>query len=151
MDGERLRELREFLSATRDVQARFIINRLEQAVPQLLAHSTRPEAVRAIYRDVARARPPHGLYALIDYVNFKGEGTAASERYRGQGWGLLQVLEHMLDNPSPDPVLLRYSRAATAVLERRVRNAPEGRDEARWLAGWRNRTATYWPGDRPAP
>ena len=32
---------------------------------------------------------------LIDYVNFKGEGVLETERYRGRGWGLLQVLEGM--------------------------------------------------------
>ena len=36
-----------------------------------------------------------GCYALVDYVNFKGEGVLATERYAGQGWGLLQVLEGM--------------------------------------------------------
>ena len=41
------------------------------------------------------AGEPQGLYALVDYVNFKGEGTLASERYQGEGWGLLQVLEEM--------------------------------------------------------
>ena len=24
--------------------------------------------------------------ALVDYVNFKGEGVLSTERYRGQGW-----------------------------------------------------------------
>lgn len=146
LDGPRLTGLREFLDRTRDVQARFIIQRLQQALPQLSAHSREPAAVEALFRRVAEARPPHGLYALIDYVNFKGEGTAPGERYRGEGWGLLQVLEYMLRHPSRSPVLQRFSQAASAVLERRVANAPPERNEARWMAGWNNRVATYWPG-----
>ena len=30
------------------------------------------------------AGEPEGLYALVDYVNFKGEGTLPSERYHGE-------------------------------------------------------------------
>jgi len=145
LHGPRLSTLRDFLNDTRDVQARFIIRRLEQALPTMMAHTDEPDAVRELFHQVASARSPHGLYALIDYVNFKGEGIAVSERYRGQGWGLLQVLEYMHDNPEPAPVLLRFSKAAAAVLRRRVDNAPPERNESRWLAGWNNRVATYWP------
>ncbi|MEX1197562.1 MAG: hypothetical protein WEB57_06855 [Pseudohongiellaceae bacterium] len=145
LDGPQLSGLRTFLDETRDVQARFIIRRLQRALPSISAHSEEPAAVESLFRRVAAARPPLGLYALIDYVNFKGEGVAAGERYRGQGWGLLQVLEYMHDNPSPSPVLQRFSEAAAAVLARRVENAPPERGESRWLAGWNNRVETYWP------
>lgn len=146
LDGPRLSALREFLDDTRDVQVRFIIHRLENALPVMVADADDPDVIRRLFRQVAAARPPHGLYALIDYVNFKGEGTAASERYQGQGWGLLQVLEYMDDNPGADPVLQRFSEAAAAILRRRVDNAPPGRGESRWLAGWNSRVASYWPG-----
>lgn len=146
LDGPRLSGLRAFLDDTRDVQARFIIRRLQQALPAISAHAEHPAAVESLFRQVAAARPPHGLYALIDYVNFKGEGVAPGERYGGQGWGLLQVLEHMHANPSGMPVLQRFAGAAAAVLERRVDNAPAERGESRWLVGWNNRVNTYWPG-----
>ena len=42
-----------------------------------------------------------GTFALIDYVNFKGEGTKAEERYKGEGWGMLQVLENMSEGEKP--------------------------------------------------
>lgn len=145
LDGPRLSGLRAFLDDTRDIQARFIIRRLQRALPSISAHSDDPAAVETLFRQVAAARPPHGLYALIDYVNFKGEGIASGERYRGQGWGLLQVLEYMHARPSAAPVLQRFSEAASAVLERRVENAPPEREESRWMAGWNNRVDTYWP------
>ena len=79
------------------------------------------------------------MYALVDYVKFKGEGTLSSERYQEQGWGLRQVLTAMGAGPS----LIVFSRAADAVLTRRVANSPPERREQRWLPGWRSRVRTY--------
>ena len=93
-------QLRELLKTTIALQARFAALRLEQALPKMLAaaSSTERERVKANFYNVAGERL--GLYALMDYVNFKGEGVNPTERYRGQGWGLLQVLEAM-----PGPAL----------------------------------------------
>jgi len=85
------------------------------------------------------AAQPNGVYALVDYVNFKGEGTLVTERYKGEGWGLLQVLETMGEGPA----LQEFSRAADKVLTRRVQNSPPERGEQRWLAGWRSRVRSY--------
>jgi hypothetical protein len=79
-----------------------------------------------------------GAFCLIDYVNFKGEGTAKTERYNGLGWGLLQVLESM---SAPTPAA--FAASAKATLSRRVQNAPPARKEQRWLAGWHNRCDGY--------
>ena len=87
-------------------------------------------------------KTPQGCYALIDYVNFKGEGVLHTERYQGQGWGLLQVLEAMHDNSdsgAPD----EFARAAKVVLTRRVQNSPPDRHESRWLTGWLRRVNSY--------
>src|SRR5207302_10701743 len=81
-----------------------------------------------------------GAVALIDYVNFKGEGTLDSERYKGKGWGLLQVLEGMSGTGTP---ARDFSNSARDVLVRRVRNSPPERHEERWLPGWKNRVASY--------
>jgi hypothetical protein len=92
---------------------------------------------------VAGAEPPYGLYALIDYVHFKGEGTKDSERYQGEGWGLLQVLQRMpaaSATPLPD-----FVASARDVLAKRVALAPSARNEQRWLNGWHARLATYLP------
>jgi hypothetical protein len=82
-----------------------------------------------------------GTYALIDYVNFKGEGTKSTERYKGEGWGLMQVLTEM--RPDASDAAAEFSRSAAAVLERRVKNSPPERGEARWLAGWKSRVRGY--------
>lgn len=145
IDSARMRALREFLSETRGIQADFIVRRLERSLTSLMAASAQPEAVAAAFYRVANSDVPHGMYALIDYVNFKGEGTAASERYQGQGWGLLQVLETMQTMSGTGTVLQQFSAAARQVLAQRIDNAPAERGEERWRQGWNNRTFTYVP------
>ena len=117
--------LRTFLLKTRSYQAAFMAERISGF-----------EGIRfdAIYNS------PKGLYALIDYVNFKGEGTSPKERYKGQGWGLQQVLEEMQDGPDP---IQAFCKAAKIVLARRVANSPPEKNEARWLNGWNARIDTY--------
>ncbi|HET9375817.1 MAG TPA: hypothetical protein VFO40_12655 [Chthoniobacterales bacterium] len=135
----KMEELRALLVRTIGLQARFAANRLDKALSKMLAAS--PAEKRAlVQRHFARvAALPSGAYALVDYVNFKGEGTLETERYKGEGWGLLQVLETMGEGPA----LQEFSRAADKVLTRRVQNSPPERGEQRWLAGWRNRVRSY--------
>jgi hypothetical protein len=144
-DSEPMRELRQFLLETRGIQAEFIIRRLHDSLPALMVASERPQAVQQQFYQIAQSQVPHGMYVLIDYVNFKGEGTAPGERYQGQGWGLLQVLEHMIDNPSSVSVLEHFAQSSRAVLAQRIANSPPERGEERWRNGWNNRTMTYVP------
>jgi hypothetical protein len=136
----RMEELRTLLASTVGQQARFAALRLESALPQMLAAApaNEREKIRRNFYRVANA--PGGLYPLMDYVNFKGEGTSPTERYQGEGWGLLQVLAGMSDSGSPTAA---FSKSADRVLTRRVELSPPARGEKRWLPGWRNRLATY--------
>jgi hypothetical protein len=139
LHSSRLQELRTILANTVPLQARFAANRLEAALPKMLAAVPADEQAKVkqdFYRVAATSR---GMYPLVDYVNFKGEGTSPTERYRGQGWGLLQVLETMQDGPS----LEEFGVAASKVLTRRVHNAPPERHEERWLPGWLSRVRSY--------
>jgi hypothetical protein len=138
---EQMKQLRQFLADTIDVQAEFLIARLQSSLPKMLAEAApadRPNVERQFER---MTQTPQGFYALVDYVNFKGEGVLHTERYQGQGWGLLQVLEQMPADKG-DP-LKEFSRAAVVVLKRRVASAPPERGEARWLPGWLNRVRGY--------
>ncbi len=140
LNGPRLTALRQMLAATIADQARFAAMRLESALPKILAAAPAAQRPRieANFRRVAAE--PLGFYALMDYVNFKGEGVNPAERYNGQGWGLLQVLETM---PTSGNALPEFAKAADTVLTRRVKNSPPARNESKWLPGWRNRLATY--------
>lgn len=142
IDGPRLTTLRKILASTVALQARYAAQRLENALPKMLqaAPAESREKIRANFEKVAAQ--PLGFYALMDYVNFKGEGVNPKERYNGQGWGLLQVLEEMNPNQAPLPA---FAAAGDKVLTRRVQNAPPARNEAKWLPGWRNRLKTYIP------
>jgi hypothetical protein len=135
----RMKELRTVLAETIGLQAKYAALRLERALPKMMGAAPAEDHER-IQRNFERvAAQPNGMYALVDYVNFKGEGTLITERYAGQGWGLLQVLQEM----GSGPAMPEFVRAADIVLTRRVANSPPARGEKRWLAGWRNRIRTY--------
>lgn len=133
--------MRQWLAANVSIQAQFIMQRSRLALQRMMQQSSNPQAIRARY--AALASTTQGMYCLVDYVNFKGEGTKPTERYLGEGWGLLQVLEEMNGYPTGRAATAEFSRAAAAVLTRRVQNAPAARGEQRWLAGWLNRCKTY--------
>ena len=82
-----------------------------------------------------------GMYSLIDYVNFKGEGTSLKERYNGYGWGLKQVLLEMDTHEST--IHDAFAKSCIDVLTRRINNSPQKDVEMRWLQGWSKRCNTY--------
>ena len=138
-----MNELRAFLKDTVPQQTEFIVQRLERALPKMLSEAPAGDRERVRRNFYAVGTTGNGVYALIDYVNFKGEGTNPKERYRGQGWGLLQVLQEMRGSPQGQAAAAEFSASAKRVLQRRVTNSPPSRGESRWLAGWMNRCATY--------
>ncbi len=136
--GERMNELRDLLAGSVRLQSRFLARRLQAALPKLLAEAPagRGEVVRGRFEKLLATGK--GAYALIDYVNFKGEGIKPEERYRGGGWGMLQVLEGMEADGAA-----AFGESAARVLARRVKNAPAERHEERWLPGWKSRVLAY--------
>jgi hypothetical protein len=137
-----MNQLRRFLVDTIDLQAEFLVARLETALPKMLAEAAPADRTNVQRQFERLTKTPQGCYALVDYVNFKGEGVLHTERYQGQGWGLLQVLESMHGTSSADAVD-EFARAAKDVLTRRVHNAPSERHESQWLTGWLRRVNSY--------
>jgi hypothetical protein len=133
-------ELRNLLASTIALQSRFLAQRMEAALPKLLAATTAARRAHVKKQFDRLAASGKGTFALIDYVNFKGEGTNPTERYGGHGWGLLQVIEGMDDY---DSAVSAFSDSAARVLAQRVKNSPSERDEAKWLAGWVRRVEAY--------
>ena len=144
-DSQQMQELRSLLSQTKQMQTEFMIRRLHRALPSMLASVPYSEhhSVRQQFDRVAAV--PMGYYALVDYVNFKGEGAQSSEQYQGQGWGLLQVLQNMHGQTAGDSALTEFADSALAILTRRTQLAPPERNEHRWLIGWTKRINTYRP------
>lgn len=140
----RMKELRQFLANTVSVQTGFIVRRLELSLPEMqraTPSAADKERLRANFYLMASSR--NGLYALIDYVNFKGEGIKAEEKYQGQGWGLRDVLLEMRPVSDAGGATAEFGEAAKRVLQRRIKNSPPERGESRWHAGWMNRCETY--------
>ena len=141
--AKQVTQLKLFLLQTIDLQAEFIYRRAQQSFAKILAAAApaeREEIAEKLQRLVSQ---PGGAYALIDYVNFKGEGLLESERYKNQGWGLYQVLQEM--QSSSDLPVAEFQRAAKFVLKRRASNAENPIEKNNWLPGWEKRLDSYSP------
>lgn len=139
----KLQELREFLITTKQLQAAFIVKRMEDALPLMLKNASEGSREKIALQFNRVASAPSGAYALADYVNFKGLGVAPSESYQGKGWGLLQVLVEMKDENEAPNALEEFVRSADKILTDRVNNAPQERNEQKWLPGWQKRINSY--------
>lgn len=143
LNGEALIGFRQFLKETMDDQALFMIQRFQKSMIQM-AQVVPPEQRTVFMEKVFElTRTRNGIYAMIDYTNFKGDGLAETERYHTHGWGLLQVLQEMRWPAGNAGIEAEFVEAARKVLRRRVDNAPLERLEERWIKGWENRVATY--------
>ena len=134
-------DLRALLARTIPLQGEFAAQRSLRSLPMILAAA--PPGQRALLEGRFRAlgATPAGLYCLMDYVNFKGEGTNPAERYQGTGWGLLQVLQNMTGTPGPAGAPAEFAAASRRTLDRRIQLAPK--PESQWRAGWFSRCAGY--------
>jgi hypothetical protein len=140
-DSANMVQLRKLLANTIDLQTQFLVDRLQNSLPKMLDETAPANRARVQQQFERVGASADGCYALIDYVNFKGEGVLSTERYHGQGWGLLQVLEAM--RPNESNAVKEFSHAAMSILRRRVENSPPARHESRWLPGWLNRVNGY--------
>jgi hypothetical protein len=147
-NSPQMKELRQFLLDTVAEQTQFMVARAQGAMEKILKTTpdgTEREHIVIQFTRVIRAS--ENFYPLIDYINFKGEGTnpneAAMNRETGrrQGWGLKQVLLKM-NGVTGDPKAVRaeFADAAQFVLQQRVRNLPSNRV---FEVGWLRRVATY--------
>lgn len=143
LQSEKMRSLREFLETTKNFQVSFIVRRSEEAFSRIL--DVIPQDQRPVIGKKLSMveNTPNGLFALIDYINFKGEGILESERFKGWGWGLVQVLEEMKMPKDEAEALPEFVRAAQLVLERRVRNSAISEEELKRLQGWKHRVLRY--------
>ena len=141
-DSPRVAELREFLAGTQGIQAEFIFRRARKSLGKIIEAAPDDQKPEIAARLESLSQTPGGVYAIIDYVNFKGEGLSPTERYEVQGWGLLQVLLEMSESPDQS-ALVKFREAADTVLTRRADNAENPIERERWLPGWRKRLETY--------
>lgn len=147
---QQMRELHNFMQKTLNLQANFMALQLRQTLPQRINQLPPNQRQQALRSYQTMLKTPGGLYPLLDYVQFQGDGANPAERYNGKGWGLIQVL-HNMEQVQPGPgALAEFMRAADDTLVTRIANAPADRREARLLDSWLTRINTYRPQRRAA-
>ena len=137
------KQLETLLMNTKALQTQFFFDRLHASIPEIVKYVAPQYRKHIVSNYNALAKSKGGWYPLIDYINFKGKGIKATERYNNQGWGMLQVLKNMRPVKAGAGALAEFSRVAYLILERRVRNSPIEKNEKRWLKGWKKRTDSY--------
>lgn len=140
-NSQKMRDLRELLQRTQSLQAEFMLQRMQRSLGEMskrLENKAEVERLKHLFTTLATTEL--GLYTLIDYVNFKGEGTSLKERYQGKGWGLMQVLNGMNENINIHDA---FSQSCKNVLQGRVQHSPQKDREEQWLKGWFKRCESY--------
>lgn len=156
-DSPEMAELREFLAGSQGVQAEFIFRRAKESLASVVAAAPESRQADVEHHLQHLSQTPGGVYAIVDYVNFKGEGLSPDERYNGEGWGLLQVLMAMpglaeaTGSDNSANTLAEFRAAAGRVLTRRADNADNPVEQEQWLAGWLRRIDTYREPEEMAP
>lgn len=142
-DTVKLDELRDLLASTIDLQTNFIIEQLKQQLPGIIEAAPARYKNKITYNTKLMLSCPQGTYALVDYLNFKGNGLSQSEELKGQRWGLLQVLMDMPYNLTAENVNKAFAVSAAKVLLRRIENSAPDYTFIAYLEGWIKRVSTY--------
>lgn len=143
-NDQKLTSLRTWLYQTKDKQAEFIyqqfLNNIQQKRTQL--SSEQKKLFDKNFTKILQAK--NGVYALVDYSNFKGLGFNAKEQYQGKGWGLVEVILAMDTALIKDQgILFSFIDSGKQRLKIRTELAPESKNEQRWIPGWFNRLDSY--------
>ena len=139
----RMIELRVMLQKRIDLQIQFMVERMQRALPCMIQNLREDRKKHVMNQFFRLAETREGLFVLLDYINFKGEGVLVSEQYNGKGWGLLQVLEMMPNQTNETSAVNEFVQSSKYILRQRVDNSPRERNEEQWLKGWYNRLDGY--------
>lgn len=146
-NSQKMKELRDFLQRTIPIQAEFMSRNLQEILPDLLSSTPMHDREYINNTFYNLAKTPAGIYAMVDYMNFKGPGISNSMENYKHGTGLLHVLKGMRDAPPGSSTLQAYVWSAKNALIKRVDRSPSAIKNARWLTGWFKRVDTYLEGD----
>lgn len=142
-NGSEMIELRQLLTDHVDLQVHFMVDRLKKALPEMIIQLDENQKKHITAQFYRLAQTEAGIFVLLDYLNFKGEGLSPSENYQGHRWGLIQVLHHMSGKEGGNAAILEFIDTAKKILAKRVELSPQERNEKRWLKGWYNRLDSY--------
>ncbi len=142
-DTRRVQELRNLLKSTIDVQTYFMIERLEEKLLVIIQEAPFEKQERVAHVSALLKSTTLGMYALIDYLNLKGDGLNPKEESNGERWGLAQVLLDMPDDLNYENVHKAFTISAAKILLRLVENSAPDYQRVKWLKGWINRVSSY--------
>ena len=112
-DSRKMKELRNFLAQQKALQVQFIVLRFNQTLSQIVLdfpESVRPE-IEDIIRTIISSQDSLGLYALVDYVHFKGTGLNRLQRAIFRPWmGLETSAKRNAQKTSNTPLFCRVCR-----------------------------------------
>lgn len=143
--NKELQQLRNWLLATQYQQAQFIVLAFQNRwLNETQSLTLKQKAVIQLRLNKMMGFKK-GLFAVIDYFNFKGIGLNQKEQYQSESWGLASVLSSMniAEESSQDEYLEQFVMEAKKRLQLRVKLAPPERNEVRWLKGWEVRLDQY--------
>lgn len=142
-DTQKRAELIGLLSSTIDLQTRFMIERFEKRVP-LLLKAVPPKKKKQVVENIRLLKSSLlGMYGLIDYLNFKGDGLNPQEEVHGYRWGLAQVLIDMPAGLTCDNVARAFSVSAAKRLLKLIENSYPSYARVKYLSGWMKRVNSY--------
>lgn len=141
--------LREHLSKKKLVRAQAfcVAERLQRSMdpnsPDSLFNGLTDEQSALVQKNfdlVVHCSNPLGIYSLIDYVNYKGEGRlSGNEKFNNEGFGLLQVLLNMKtpeEGANDITIMNAFVEGAKVTLHNRIINHkiqdPNSNDEQYW-------------------
>lgn len=142
-DNKRLDELQSLLASTIDLQTNFMIEELEKQWPHIIEAVSQSKKKQIIHYFMLMKTSLLGIYALVDYLNFKGSGLNPKEQKRGQGWGLLQVLLDLPEDLTENNINKAFTIAAAKRLLLLIENSSPEYKPIRYLNGWMKRISTY--------
>ena len=142
-DYQRTGELRRLLHANIDLQIQFMLDQLAQQIPLIIQAVPRKQKKQVLRRIELLQATPLGTYALVDYLNFKGDGLNPKEESNGQRWGLLQVLLDMPNKLTKENVTQAFAVAAAKTLVTLIENSAPEYKRVKYLNNWIKRVSTY--------
>ena len=88
-DMLKVNEVRSLLASTIDLQIKFIIDQFKQQLPGIMEAAPSRYKSKIMYNTNLMLSFPQGSYALVDYLNLKGNGLSQTEELKGQRMGTI--------------------------------------------------------------
>lgn len=135
-------QLRRLLRRNLALQAQFLVEEMLASFPDMLAVTPLEDKEMVRRNFNLLLKDPKGVYAMVDYFNFKGAGAYPSLANYYHGSGLLQVLSKMRLAPPDFSPLQSFVYAAKLVMTQKFGEVPNAHFQ-RWYKGWFNRLNSY--------